>query len=196
MSIISWRCLIWPTRSRSFSGIPKVPKVRWLDWFECHMPMWQIMWFQKLCTVEFSCSWLAGMDPALPPKLVPPVQAVTFSFKQVLSNKLHITLEIKPVSSKKIPHAQQSLTFIKSTEPTCHPTEVEISDPKIKIASLLCNSGCRTDICAWSDNSIIVQGMKEKKCILLAYQEKFRAEHLDSIITKKNGKTANNQTWE
>jgi hypothetical protein len=32
--------------------------------------------------------------------------------------------------------------------------------------------------------------MKEKKCILSAYQEKFGEGHLDSIITKKKGKTA------
>jgi hypothetical protein len=34
--------------------------------------------------------------------------------------------------------------------------------------------------------------MKEKKHILLAYQDKFGAEHPDSIITKKKGKIVNN----
>jgi hypothetical protein len=132
------------------------------------------------------------MDPALPPKLFQPVQAVTFLFKQVLRNKLHSTLVIKPDNSKKISHAQQSLTLSYSTESTCHPTAVEISNPKTKIASLLHNSRQGTDICALSDNSIIVQDMKEKKQILSAYQDKFGAGHPDSIITKKKGKTANN----
>jgi hypothetical protein len=92
---------------------------------------------------------------------------------------------IKPVSSKKISHAQQSLALSNPNESTCHPTTVETSDPKSKIASLLCNSGTGTDICASSENSIIVQCMKEKKCILLAYKEKFGVGHPESIITKK-----------
>jgi hypothetical protein len=55
-------------------------------------------------------------------------------------------------------------------------------------------SGTGTDVCTSSDNSIIVQGMKEEKHILMAYQEKFGAEHHESIITKKKGKTANKKT--
>jgi hypothetical protein len=113
------------------------------------------------------------MDPASSPKLVQPVRAFTFLFEQVLSNKLHSTLVIKPVSSKKISHAQQSLTLSDSTESTHHPTAVEASDPKSNFTSLLHNSGKGTDICASSDNNIIVQGMKEKKFILLAYQKKW-----------------------
>jgi hypothetical protein len=102
------------------------------------------------------------------------------------------TLVVNPVSCTKISQAQQSSTLNKSTESTCHLTAVEISDPKTKIASLFYESGRGTDIRALSDNSIIVQGMKEKKGILLAYQDKFAARHPDSIITKQKGKTANN----
>ncbi len=85
MSITSWRCPISPTRSRTFSGILKVPTVRWLDWFDCYIPMQQIIGFQQICKIVFPSSWLAGMDPASPPKLVCPIQAVPFSFEQVLS---------------------------------------------------------------------------------------------------------------
>ncbi len=46
-----------------------------------------------------------------------------------------------------------------------------------------------TDICATSDYSINVQGMKETKCILMAYQKKSGAENPDLIITSKKGKT-------
>ncbi len=88
--------------------------------------------------------------------------------EQVLSNKLHSTLVIKPVSSKKISHAQLSLMLSNSFESTHHPTLVEISDPKSKITSLLHDSGTGTDICASSDNSVIVQGMKEQHSLGLS----------------------------
>jgi hypothetical protein len=38
------------------------------------------------------------------------------------------------------------------------------------------------------NNSIIVQGMNEKKRNLMAYQDKFGSEHPESIITRKKGK--------
>jgi hypothetical protein len=44
-----------------------------------------------------------------------------------------------------------------------HPTPGDVLDPKLKIASLLCNNDVRMDNPASPDNSIIVQGMKEKK---------------------------------
>jgi hypothetical protein len=79
-----------------------------------------------------------------------------------------------------------------STESTRHPTAIETSDPKSKIASLLHNSGAGTDIRASSDNSIINQGMKEKNSILLANQDNVRAGNPNSIITKRKGKIADN----
>jgi hypothetical protein len=48
-----------------------------------------------------------------------------------------------------------------------------------------------TNTPASPDNSIIVQGMKKKKRIISAYQDKFGAGHPESIITQKKGKTAN-----
>jgi hypothetical protein len=35
-------------------------------------------------------------------------------------------------------------------------------DPKLQVASLLCNNETRTDASATAYNSIIIQGMKEK----------------------------------
>ncbi len=43
-----------------------------------------------------------------------------------------------------------------------------------------------------SNNSIINQGTREKKCILTAYQEKFHSEYPELIVTKKKGKISNN----
>ncbi len=39
-----------------------------------------------------------------------------------------------------------------------------------------------------SNNSIIVQGTREKKRILTAYQEKFGSEYPELIVTRKKGK--------
>jgi hypothetical protein len=39
-----------------------------------------------------------------------------------------------------------------------------------------------------SNNSIIVKGMREKKCILTAYQEKNDSKYPESIVTRKKGK--------
>jgi hypothetical protein len=88
-----------------------------------------------------------------------------------------------PVACKKILHAQRSLTSSNPTNSTYHPTPGDVTDPKLKIASLLHNNVVRTDTPALLDNSIIVQGMREKKRILSTYQDEFGAGHLDSIIT-------------
>jgi hypothetical protein len=105
------------------------------------------------------------------------------SFEQVLSDKLHSTLVIKPVACKNTLHAQQSSMSSNPTESMYHPTLGDVLDPKLKIASLLCNNDVRTDTPASPKNSIIIQGMKEKKRILSAYQDEFGAGHPDSIIT-------------
>jgi hypothetical protein len=39
-----------------------------------------------------------------------------------------------------------------------------------------------------SNNSIIVKGTREKKCILMSYQEKSGSEYPESIATRKKGK--------
>jgi hypothetical protein len=39
-----------------------------------------------------------------------------------------------------------------------------------------------------SNNSIIVKGMREKKRILTAYQDKFNSEYPESMVTRKKGK--------
>jgi hypothetical protein len=39
-----------------------------------------------------------------------------------------------------------------------------------------------------SNNSIIIQGMHEKKRILTAYQDKFGSEYPELIVTRKKGK--------
>ncbi len=72
----------------------------------CHIPMRWIHRLQNLSLIVFSCYWLAGIDPALPPKLVLPVQGNAFSFKQVLSDKLHYTLVINQSLQKRYRSSQ------------------------------------------------------------------------------------------
>jgi hypothetical protein len=42
-----------------------------------------------------------------------------------------------------------------------------------------------------SNNSIIVKGTREKKCILMEIQEKFGSEYPELIVTRKKGKISN-----
>jgi hypothetical protein len=103
------------------------------------------------------------MDPALPPKLVQPVQANAFSFEQVFSDKLHSTLVIKLFASKKISHVTGSPMLTNPRESTCHLIPDETPDPKLQVTSLFHDNETRTDASATANNSIILQGMKEKK---------------------------------
>jgi hypothetical protein len=130
------------------------------------------------------------MDPALPPKLVQPVQANAFPFEQALSEKINNSLVIKPIASKKVLHVTGSSTLDDPRETTHHLTSDKMPDPKLQVGSLLCNNETRTDASATAYDSIIIQGMKEKKLILSAYQGKFGGGHPDSIITKKKGQMA------
>ncbi len=43
-----------------------------------------------------------------------------------------------------------------------------------------------------SNNSIIVKGTREKKRILMAYQEKIGSKYPELIVTRKKGKISNN----
>jgi hypothetical protein len=96
------------------------------------------------------------------------------SFEQVLSNKLHSTLVIQPTTSKKISTALPMSTLAKPAEPLHQPSPTDASDVNSKIVTLLHTSNSVTashDMS--SNNSIIIKGMREKKRILMAYQEKF-----------------------
>jgi hypothetical protein len=66
-----------------------------------------------------------------------------------------------------------------------HSTPDKMPDPKLQVASLLCNDETRTATSATAYDSTIVQGTKEKTRILSAYQEKFGEGLPDLIITKK-----------
>jgi hypothetical protein len=83
-------------------------------------------------------------------------------FEQVVSNKLQNTLALKPVASKKVSHLTGSSTLTDCRESTCHLTMDKTPDQKLQVASLLCDNETRTDASATANNSIIVQGMKEK----------------------------------
>jgi hypothetical protein len=111
------------------------------------------------------------------------------SFEQVLSNKLHSTLVIQPTASKKVSTASLLSKLAKLTKPLHQPSHTDVSDVKSKIVTLLHTSGSVTashDMS--SNNSIIVQGICKKKCILMDYQEKFGSEYPELIVTRRKGK--------
>jgi hypothetical protein len=107
-----------------------------------------------------------------PPKVVRPLCVAPVSFEQVLSNKLHSTFAIRPTASKKTSTASLLSTLAIPTEPLHQPSHTDASDVKSKIVTLLHTSNSVTvsqDVL--SNNSIIVQGTREKKRILMDYQE-------------------------
>ncbi len=134
------------------------------------------------------------MGPVSPPKVVRPIQTVPVSFKQVLSNKLYSTLVIWLIASKEISTALLlSKLASKSTEPLHQPSLLDISGVKSKIVALLHTSNSVTASHTMSsNNSIIVQGTREKKRILTAYQEKFGSEYSELIVTRKKSKISDN----
>jgi hypothetical protein len=133
------------------------------------------------------------MGPVSPPKVVHPLQVSPVSFEQNLSNKLHSTLVIGPITSKKVLTALLQSKLAKPNEPLQQPSLTDASDVKSKIVTLLHTSNSVTashDMS--SNNSIIVQGTRKKKCILTAYQEKFASEYPELIVTRKKGKISDN----
>ena len=129
------------------------------------------------------------MNPSSPPKLVRPAQSTSISFDQALSNKLHSSLVLRPSASQKIqyPSARSKLHVIVNSNtpiPTATPSGI-----KSQIALLLSNKDPELVKQATPiNNPIIVQGMRNKKCILEDYQKKFGKDSNDSIITRKKGK--------
>jgi hypothetical protein len=115
------------------------------------------------------------------------------SFEQVLSNKLHSTSVIRPITSKKVSTALLLSKLAKPTTPFQQPPLTNASDVNSKIVTLLhiSNSVTASHVMS-SNNSIIVQGTHKKKCILMAYQEKNGSEYPESIVTRKKGKISGN----
>jgi hypothetical protein len=126
------------------------------------------------------------MDPVSTLKVVCPIFVTLISFEQVLSNKLHDTLVIQPIASKKISNASLSSMLAEPAEPLQQPSPTETSDVNSKKVTLLHISNSVTashDMS--SNNSIIVKGTREKKHIQMAYQEKIGSEYPELIVTRK-----------
>jgi hypothetical protein len=129
------------------------------------------------------------MNPSSPPKLVRPAQSTSVSFDQALSNKLHSSLVLRPSASQKIqnPSTRSKLHVIANLNqpiPTATPSGI-----KTQIAFLLSNKDPElVDKVTPINDPIIVQGMRDKKCILEDYQKKFGKDSNDSIVTRKKGK--------
>ncbi len=130
-----------------------------------------------------------------PPKVVCQLRVAPVSFEQVLSDKLHSTLAIRPTASKKISTELLLSTLAKPAEPLHQPSHTDASDVKSKIVTLLHTSDIVTaSNYMSSNNSIIVKGMREKKCILTAYQENNGSEYPESIVTRKKGTISGNSS--
>ncbi len=128
-----------------------------------------------------------------PPKVVRPLHVAPVSFEQVLSNKLHSTLVIRPIASKKVLAVLLSSKLAKPTKPLHQPSHTDTSDVKSKIVTLLHTSNSVTASHDMSSNNcIIVQGTCEKKRILMDYQKKFGSRYPELIVTRKKGKISNN----
>jgi hypothetical protein len=111
------------------------------------------------------------------------------SFEQVLSNKLHSTLVMRPIASKKVLTALLLSKLAKPTKPLQQPSLSDASDVKSKIFTLLyTNNSVTASHDMPSNNSIIIQGTHKKKRILMDYQEKIGSEYPESIVTRKKGK--------
>ncbi len=92
--------------------------------------------------------------------MVRPIQAALVTFKQVLSNKLHSTLVIRTIDSKKVLTALILSKFAKSTKSLHQPSLSDTSDVKSKIVALFCTSDAETaSYTMSSNNSIIFQGI-------------------------------------
>jgi hypothetical protein len=134
-----------------------------------------------------------SVGPVSLPKVVCPLRVAPVSFEQVLSNKLHSTLVIRPIASKKVSFFLFSSRLAKPTKPLQQPSLADAPDVKSKIVTLLYTSNsARASHTMSSNNSIIVQGMREKKRILMAYQETFNSEYPELIVTRKKGKISDN----
>ncbi len=127
-----------------------------------------------------------------PPKVVCIIWVAQVSFEQVLTDKLHSTLVIQPIASKKVLTALLLSKLAKPTKLLHQPSLSDASDVKSKVAALLHTSNSvTTSHTMLSNNSIIVQGTWEKKWILAAYQEKIGSEYPESIVPRKKGKISN-----
>ena len=137
------------------------------------------------------CLGSAGMgSPASPPKSVRPVQSTLISFEQVLINKLHSSLVIPSIVSKKQPiisgpSKSSTVIFSSKSTPPDHVTELQYG-------ALLCGIEAKSSSTSASTciEPIIQLGTKEKKHILDGYQAHFGSKYPDSIVTKKKGKTS------
>jgi hypothetical protein len=77
------------------------------------------------------------VGPVSPLKVVPPLGLAPVSFEQVLSNKLHNTLVMRPIASKKVSTALFLSKLAKPTKPLQQPSLADASDVKSKIVTLL-----------------------------------------------------------
>jgi hypothetical protein len=134
------------------------------------------------------CLGSAGIgSPALPPQLVRLIRSNSVSFEQVLSNKLHSSLVIPSIVSKKQPIISGSSTS--STMPfsskSTPPDVVELQFGALLRGIEAKSSSTSASTCI---DPIIQVGCNEKRNILDAYQAQHGSVYPDLIVTKKKGK--------
>jgi hypothetical protein len=112
------------------------------------------------------------------------------SFDQVLSNKLHSTLVIRPPASKKVSNKamiQRPAISSKLLDPLL--SRSVILKSQLAVAPSIINDKDEVKpVVSPQQDSIIIRCTKEKKHILSAYQEKYGSNYPDSIISRKKGK--------
>ncbi len=127
----------------------------------------------------------SGLDS--PPKVFLPIQMAPVSFDQVLSNKLHSTLVIRPPASKKVSNEamiQRPAISSKSLDPSS--SKPIILKSQLAVAPSIINDKDEVNpVISPQQDSFIIRGTKEKKHILSAYQEKYGSNYPDSIISRK-----------
>jgi hypothetical protein len=137
-----------------------------------------------MCPTVFCLGSLGIGPPALPPQSVRPTRSTSISFEQALSNKLHSSLVISSIVSRKQPTTSGSstsstLTFSSKsilpavTEPQCGTSFRNIKENLSSLPTL-------TQI-----EPNIQLGTIEKNSILDKYQAQYGPDYPDSIVTKK-----------
>jgi hypothetical protein len=131
----------------------------------------------------------------LPPKVSHPIPSSS-NFVQDISRRLHNDLVIK--FPKKIHTSTPSESALHEHQSKIKPGNVIIPrldniPPPASSAPLVQSDPVWTKLDLLSD-AIIVKGTNEKRCILDKYEQKYRRNYDDLIVSKKKGKTTEDPT--
>jgi len=174
--------------------MPKAPSVRQVDLSVSYLVAQCIHWIIKIL-LEYVCffSNATRLWIRFSTKGVLTNSDGSYSFDQVLSNKLHSTLVIPPPASKKVSNeamVRRPAISLKLLDPSS--SKPIILKLQLAVAPSIINDKDEVNlVVSPQQDSIIIRGTKEKKHILSAYQEKYGSNYPDSIISRKKVKLSN-----